>query len=191
MQEAATPLPGKSQKSAETRARLVAIARNLFADTGYADTGTEAVVAAAGVTRGALYFHFSDKAALFEAVFDQVAREVAEAIAAASADAPSPRAALLRGAGAYVAAAGDPSRRRIYLSDGISVLGAARWHEMENRHSRPLLKEGLAALGVSDVEAMTHLFSGAMVEAARWRAMTPQAQPRVAAALEVLVAALG
>lgn len=191
MQSNAPAAALKAQKAAETRANLIEIARGLFAADGYAATGTEALVAAAGVTRGALYFHFADKAALFDAVLDAVAREVADAIDTASADAPSALEALRRGAAAYIDAASDTSRRRIYLIDGPSVLGAARWHELENRYSRPLLIDGLQAAGADDAEALAHLLSGAMVEAALWASLDPAVRPRVAAALNRLLASIG
>lgn len=190
MQALAAAAHPKAQKAAETRARLIAIARRLFASQGYASTGTEAVVLEAGVTRGALYFHFADKAALFEAVLDAVAREVAGAIAAASAGASSALDGLALGTRAYLHAATDASRRRIYLIDGPAVLGAARWHELENRYSRPLLIEGLAALGVNDPDAMAHLLSGAMIEGANWLSVDETIAPRLESAFATLFAAL-
>jgi AcrR family transcriptional regulator len=58
----------QEQRSAATRRALVAAARRLWAARGYAEVGTPEIAAAAGVTRGAMYHQFADKAALFLAV---------------------------------------------------------------------------------------------------------------------------
>jgi len=68
----------RDEHVADTRQALVDAARTLFTEQGYAATGTEEIVAAARVTRGALYHHFHDKSDLFHAVMEQIAREVAE-----------------------------------------------------------------------------------------------------------------
>lgn len=60
------------EESAHTRERLIAAAREAFERHGYARTTLEQVARAAGLTRGAFYFHFADKAALFRAMRDQV-----------------------------------------------------------------------------------------------------------------------
>src|SRR5271167_3345259 len=79
-------------RSAATRAALVAAARPLFAEHGFAGVGTETIVAAAGVTRGALYHQFADKTELFEAVYEAIeedlARELTELIAKVGATDP-------------------------------------------------------------------------------------------------------
>ena len=186
----------KAEKARQTRAKLIATARALFAAKGFAETGTEEIVAAAGVTRGALYFHFADKTALFEAVMDEIAREVAEAILTATADDPRPVHALRIGAAAFIDACCDPSRSRIYLIDGPAALGAGRWRAVENRYSRPVLREGVAralaeqgdAAGF-DADALAALLSGAMVEGALWLAAAPApgAGRRLIASLNLMI----
>lgn len=45
----------------ETRATLLATARKVFCEYGYAETSMDDLTAQAGLTRGALYHHFGDK----------------------------------------------------------------------------------------------------------------------------------
>ena len=62
----------KSVQAERTRAALLTAAHELFAEQGYADTSTEDIIQRAGTTRGALYYHFQDKADLFRSVFEQL-----------------------------------------------------------------------------------------------------------------------
>src|SRR6476619_6715055 len=66
----------QEQRSAATRHALIAAARRLWAARSYAEVGTPEIVAAAGVTRGAMYHQFADKAALFLAVAEAVEQDV-------------------------------------------------------------------------------------------------------------------
>src|SRR5258708_36158636 len=62
----------RGERGQATRRQLVAAATTLFATRGYEATSVEAVLEEAGVSRGALYHHFEDKRALFEAVLEAV-----------------------------------------------------------------------------------------------------------------------
>ncbi|MBO6726564.1 MAG: TetR/AcrR family transcriptional regulator [Rhizobiaceae bacterium] len=129
-----------------TRAALIAAARALFVDKGYAATGTPEIVTAAGVTRGALYHHFADKEALFRAVVEQEAELVAADIErAAPPQASDVAAALSAGGRAYLEAMRLPGRTRLLLLDGPAVLGRAAMDEIDARHGNRTLREGLMA----------------------------------------------
>lgn len=60
-------------KTAATRRALVEAGLALFLDTGYGATRMSDVALRAGLGKGTIYLHFSDKAALFDAVVREVA----------------------------------------------------------------------------------------------------------------------
>lgn len=66
-------MPRKTKEEAlATRARLLDAAERLFAEQGVAGSSLHNVALAAGVTRGAVYHHFVDKADLFNAMMERV-----------------------------------------------------------------------------------------------------------------------
>jgi TetR/AcrR family transcriptional repressor of nem operon len=72
------PFPaGHKQK---THARIVKTASRLFRRDGYADTGVDRLMQAAGLTRGGFYAHFRDKAALLAEALDRAFAESREAL---------------------------------------------------------------------------------------------------------------
>ena len=135
----------QAERRAETRRMLISTARRLFAERGYAATGTPDIVAAAGVTRGALYHHFQDKQALFRAVVEEEHLLLAMSINAASQgeDEPGPVKALIAGSEAFIGAMADPGRRQIMLVDAPAVLGQAAVDEIDARHGMETLVCGL------------------------------------------------
>lgn len=62
--------PLRAQRSLETRAALIAAARQLFLETGWAATGMRDVAVAAGVATETVYAYFSSKRNLLQAVID-------------------------------------------------------------------------------------------------------------------------
>ncbi len=191
----------QAERRAETRGALVAAARELFGDHGYAAIGTEQIVRAAGVTRGALYHHFADKADLFAAVLDDVEADVGTRMMAAVAGLPpeDTRALLLAGADAFLDACSEPRIRQIVLIDGPSALGWEQWRDICLRHSVGLvsavLADGIARATISPapIPALTHILIGAVDEAVLYVAGHPdpdEARAEVRAVLERLVAAI-
>lgn len=136
-------------RAERTRAVLLDTARARFATDGYAATSTPTIVDEAGVSRGALYHHFRDKAHLFEAVVEReyaAVAEVIEAIAAATMEQTVDSVEILVAAGnAFLDALRDPGRRRILLVDGPAVLGPETIHEINGRHTGRTLRMGVAA----------------------------------------------
>ncbi len=144
-----------------------------FAEHGYAGVGTEAIVRAAGVTRGALYHQFADKAALFAAVFEAVEAEVMARIDAAVANSGLADVIELMklGSDTWLDACSEPAISRIILIDAPSVLGWERWREIGLRYGMGMV-QGLLTYAMSigriaeqPVEPLAHVFIGALDEA--------------------------
>jgi AcrR family transcriptional regulator len=146
----------QAARSAATRAKLVGAARRLFAARGFAAVGTEEIVRAAGVTRGALYHHFRDKEALFAAVYEEVERELAEDMSAralATMAERGPWAALELGADLWLDASASEEVQRIVLLDGPAVLGWEAWREIAERYGVGLVEAVLqAAIDAGELE---------------------------------------
>ena len=117
----------KAEQTRRTRRRLLDAGRELFTELGYAQTSTEAIVQRAGVTRGALYYQFRDKAGLFAAVFEEVRTARIEDLhrVIQSAEGDLWQRIVVTGCRAFVESASDPSIHRIVHLDGPSVLPSA------------------------------------------------------------------
>ena len=171
-----TPKPenARVEQGLQTVARILAVAREMFAKHGYAATAMEDVVAQAGVTRGALYHHFTGKKGLFLAVFEQAQRQISKKIVEAAHDAPTPWDQLRDGSKAFLGAVMNPNLQRIVLIDGPAVLGWQEWRRLDEQHGLRDLRQGLeelqrlGMLKPLPVEALAHLLSGAMNDAALW-----------------------
>lgn len=147
----------QAERRAETQRALLGAARKLFAEKGFVGTGTPEIVAAAGVTRGALYHHYADKTALFAAVVEEEHALLALAIdtAAEADDEPGPVRALIEGGEAFLDAMQDEGRRRILLVDAPAVLGRAALDAIDARHGLRTLVEGVEA--AMDAKAIREL----------------------------------
>lgn len=189
----------RAARAAGTRSQLVAAARELFAERGFGGTATEDIVGRAGVTRGALYYHFRDKQDLFRAVFAEVEEDVNRQVTAASMAAGEPWDGLVSGCSAYLDATLDPATQRIVLIDAPSVLGWDAWREIGAQHRFGLLASGLVwaiAAGQIDDQPVTpvvHMLLGALNEGALYIARADDrraARDEVVAVIERMLAGL-
>ena len=165
--------PGRREAEARaTRGALIEAALELFTERGYADVGTEEIVARAKVTRGALYHHFTDKRDLFRAVFERVEADLMERIGATMESANDPYELMVSGMRAFLDACEEPAVKQISLIDAPAVLGWREWREIDNQHGLGLTRVALQSavdagvLRPIAVEPMAHLFVAALSEAA-------------------------
>lgn len=134
----------KAAQSQQTRRALLDTARDIFTTQGYAAATTEEIVRRAGVTRGALYYHFHDKTALFAAVFDEVRHEYIQALRAdMAAQEGDGWQRLMTWVQLLLERILDPSVRRIVYIDGPAVL---EWSSERQDLALTLLQEIFAPL---------------------------------------------
>jgi AcrR family transcriptional regulator len=183
----------------QSRARLVAEARRLFERDGYAATSTEGLLAATGLTRGALYHHFRDKKDLFAAVCDAVHADLARAIEAATQGLADAQAQLIAGAAAWIESVSEPGPRQVLLIDAPAVLGAIEWQALDERHGFRQLREAVFQIVMPEgsaaerrADALAAALNGAINALVHWRARHDGPASRVAlnAALQQLCTAV-
>jgi AcrR family transcriptional regulator len=189
----------QAERSQATRDALIGVARGLFATRGYAEVGTEEIVRAAGLTRGALYHHFGGKRELLAAVYEQIERELAERIAAGALGAANPLEAMRAGTEMFLDACLEPEVQRIVLLDAPAVLGWERWRQIAAEHGLGLIELTLQSaidagvIAPQPVKPLAHVLMGAPDEAAMVvaRAEDPAAmRVEVAATLQSLLEGL-
>ena len=184
----------QAERSAATRAALVAAARPLFTERGFAAVGTDEIARAAGVTRGALYHQFAGKEELFVAVFEQVESELVARLGAgvATADPTDPVAMLHADVDGWLAACAEPEVHRIVLIEAPAALGWERWRESGRGYGVGLVEMVLQALmdagtiGRRPVRPLAHVLVGALEEAALYAARSADRETATAEVRQAL-----
>ncbi len=169
-----SPGGSKAEQSEATRTALVAAGRRLFGERGFAGVGTEEIVRAAGVTRGALYHHFGTKSDLLDAVYCQVEEEITARIAevALGSGVSGPVESMRAGITLFIDACAEPEVQRIVLLDGPAVLGWDRSREIALAYGLGLIEASLEAaieageISPQPVKPLAHVLIGALDEAA-------------------------
>ena len=163
----------RKEMIAETRAKLIAAARQAFGTIGYAEASMDDFTASAGLTRGALYHHFGDKKGLLEAVIAEIDGEMAARVNEVASRAPTRWQHFVDECTTYIEMALEPEIQRIMFRDGPAVLGdPAQWSNANacvgsmTDHLTSLQDEGVVVPGV-DPETAARLINGASSQAAQ------------------------
>ena len=116
------PRPRRPQGRGErTRARLLAVAEELFAQHGYAGTSLDAIAAKARMHKPGICYYFPSKRALYEAVIGEVLGSLEELAEQALSSPGSPRERLLRSIETWVdALAARPTSARLILHEAAN-----------------------------------------------------------------------
>lgn len=144
-----------AEDAAKTRADILAKAKDLFAEQGYAGTSAREISAAAGVTVGAMFHHFDSKLDLFQQVFEKLELEMDARAKAAS----KPELGLgtletfLAGVRTSLDFAQRQDFHRIVFIEAPAVFGEDKWREMDSRLGLKTVMAGTRALMAAAVIA--------------------------------------
>ena len=155
-------------ESSVNRRKLVAAARALFAERGFAAVSVDEIAAKAALTKGAVYYQFKDKRDLFRAACSAVIDEIAgHVLTGTMGQIDHHIDELLTGSAVLFDAYEGREARQLLLIDGPAVLGMSEWIAMQGRLRVELgehVLHHLADAGLVEralVPALAHLLSGA------------------------------
>ncbi len=131
----------REQYSEATRAALLAAATRRFAEHGFAGTALEDIAGDIQATRGAIYHHFANKTALFEAVFEQLETEAMELSASAAARAADPWSAAFAALDAFLDRCCEPAYGKLVWREAPLALGWLRWQAAEEQYAYGLVEQ--------------------------------------------------
>ncbi len=169
----------RATQAEATRQEIQRHARALFASQGFAATSTAQIVAATGLTKGALYHHFADQQGLFRAVVEELEAELAAEVAAAAKAQTEPWARLEAACRAYLDVCLRPDVQRIVVLDAPAVLGWHDWCEIDKDYGTRMFEECLqdavndGLLHADQPELVANMLLGALNVAARVAGQDP------------------
>jgi len=152
------------EEAQETRNRILDTAERVFLKSGVSRTSLDDIAEATGVTRGAIYWHFKNKADLFEAMMERVSLPMEDMQAHADDDLENPLD-YVRGCALRVLehVTSDPQSRRVQEICHFKVEYVGEMEQLRARHVecrtnalalverglRSAAKKGLLAPGVN------------------------------------------
>src|ERR1700686_3107532 len=125
------------QESEQTRQQILDAAQREFARCGVTRTTLQRIAAAAGVTRGAVYWHFANKRTLFRAMRDQVSLPLFDRTELLGTDGPDPLLAVQRFLYSVVdQIENDPQTRRTFEIMSLKCEYVDEFRADLKRHAR-------------------------------------------------------
>ncbi len=156
-----------AEKYEQTRRRLLDVARREFGEKGFACASTSTIVSKAKVTRGALYYHFTDKKALFRSVVDAIHELFMQRLYEAEGSVDDLWQDALIGCNIYLDMCLNPEFRQIILIDAPAVLGFAECRQIDDKYMMGYLQKRISTLiehGIlpeQDTQALSNILIGA------------------------------
>ena len=116
-----SPSGRRKPKGERTRQRILDAAESLFAERGYDGATFAAVAEAVGIQQPGIFYYFSDKRSLYEAVVDEALGSVERTVLASLDGEGPPGERLLQSVEAWVeAVAGRPTLARLVLHEAAN-----------------------------------------------------------------------
>jgi AcrR family transcriptional regulator len=165
-------VPRRVEYSEATRSALLDSALRLFISKTFASTSLDEVAADARVTKGAVYHHFANKKALFQAVLELVDQQTMDLIVQRTSTTTTTWDGALAGLDAFLDRCLDPIYQQICFVQGPSALGFVPWWQHGESHVEGLLNAVLHSLrdeGViraADIDALSTALYGALTAGA-------------------------
>jgi AcrR family transcriptional regulator len=169
-----TVRPRREEHKELTRQAVIDAAAAPFAAGGFTTTTIDEIARAARVSKGAVYYHFADKAALFEAVFRDRQAHVLGIVETVSERRSDPWDRLDAALGAYVEVVAGDAELRSLMAQAPIALGPERRLEIDDDLG---LTAVLSALGRLQADGRLHrqappMLARMLLAAAREAAMT-------------------
>ena len=196
----AVSVKGRREEYKElTRAALLEAATERFARDGYAATTIDDIASSARVSKGAVYYHFADKAQLFEAAFRDRQQHLLTEVAEAAVGHTDPWDQLDAALGAHLEyTVADPTHRAL-LQQAPQAIGADRCREIDEQLGLPVLLTALnnlqhtGELSTPPTEMLARVLFSSLCEAAMTAGAAPdtlRAQQQARAALRAITSGL-
>ncbi|MEY2838559.1 MAG: hypothetical protein RJB60_858 [Pseudomonadota bacterium] len=159
----------RDQHAEATRAALIQAAVKRFISQGHGGTSLDDIAADIGSTKGAVYHHFKDKRALFQAAYEHQSQALIEALV----QDPRTQQGVHEAIQAFLDLAGREAYQRVLFVEGPAVLGSQACRDIDLRYSLGLMTALVSqylpesTLKVVSTEVLTRLLLALLIEAAQ------------------------